>query len=192
MTRSHAVRPASTPRVSGSRIAQRPSSWWRALLTVTLAGLVLLPAAAAQEPVAADLRRDWAAQKKRMLELADAMPAEKYEFKATPPQRTFGEQLHHLAEAHVRMLKALDPAGRVPAPAIEKDYGKAAVMSMLESAYDYGDAVLEAHQGALGERRGEATPARTVWSAMLNAMNHYGQCVVYLRLNDIVPPASRR
>jgi uncharacterized damage-inducible protein DinB len=43
-----------------------------------------------------------------------------------------------------------------------------------------------------GATSGGRSKARGVWAAMNNAMNHYGQCVVYLRLNGIVPPASRR
>ena len=38
---------------------------------------------------------------------------------------------------------------------------------------------------------GEATRARVVWSLMAHGMDIYGQMVVYVRLNGIVPPASR-
>jgi uncharacterized damage-inducible protein DinB len=143
------------------------------------------------DPVAADLARDWVDQKARMIALAEAMPAERYDFKATPPQRTFGEQLAHLAEAHVRMLRPLDPGGRVPAPEIGHPRTREAVIAAVAAAYDYGRQVIEAASPST-ERAGERTRARAVWAAMNNAMNHYGQCVVYLRLNGIVPPASRR
>jgi uncharacterized damage-inducible protein DinB len=142
------------------------------------------------DPVSADLARDWAEQKARMVALAEAMPAEKYDFKATPPQRSFGEQLEHLAVAHVRMLKALDPDGRISAPAAPAGHSRDAVVKALSEAYDYGQKVIES--SPMTERAGERSRARVVWAAMNNAMNHYGQCVVYLRLNDIVPPASRK
>jgi uncharacterized damage-inducible protein DinB len=150
--------------------------------------------ASAPAGLAADLERDWAAQKKRMVDLAEAMPADKYEFKATPAQRSFAEQLLHLAEAHVGMLKRIDASGAVPAPTLSKDHSRDAVVRSLGEAYDYGLAVLKSDPrrdwGAATE--GQPSPARTVWAAMNNASNHYGQCVVYLRLNGIVPPASRR
>jgi hypothetical protein len=151
--------------------------------------------AAAQSPapdlVAGDLQKDWADQKARMTALADAMPEDKYGFKATEAQRTFGEQLHHLAEAHVRMFKTIDASGKVPAPDVAAAKTKAEIVKALGAAYDYGQAVLAA-QGPLSESAGTRSKARVVWAAMNNAMNHYGQCVVYLRLNGIVPPASRR
>ncbi|HXH05282.1 MAG TPA: DinB family protein [Vicinamibacterales bacterium] len=143
------------------------------------------------DPVAADLARDWADQKQRMVALAEAMPAERYDFKATPPQRTFAEQLVHLAEAHLRMLRALDPGGRVPVPAVGHPRSRQEVVAALAAAYDYGQQVI-ALAAPVSERAGERTRARVVWAAMNNAMNHYGQCVVYLRLNGIVPPASRQ
>ncbi|HEX7085541.1 MAG TPA: DinB family protein [Vicinamibacterales bacterium] len=143
----------------------------------------------------ADLLRDWSAQKARMVAVAEAMPADKYEFKATPAQRTFGEQLHHLGQANVNLFKRLDPEGKVPAPDVPSAHDRETVTSFLAASYDYGAKVLESlSDDALAAPTGPngATPARTVWAAMSNAANHYGQCVVYLRLNGIVPPASRR
>lgn len=161
---------------------------------VMMAAMLLCPTLAlaqAASPVSADLAKDWADQKARMVALAEAMPADKYEFKATPEQRTYGEQLLHLAQGHVRFLKAVDPAGKVPAPSLGEAHDRDSVIKAVSAAYDYGQKVIEGG-GDLAEKGGERTRARAVWAAMLNAMNHYGQCVVYLRLNGIVPPASRR
>jgi uncharacterized damage-inducible protein DinB len=150
--------------------------------------------AQASPGIAADLERDWRAQKQRMVDLAEAMPADKYDFKATPAQRTFAEQLLHLADAHVAMLKRLDPAGTVPAPTLSKDHAREAVVRSLSAAYDYGLAVITSDPARnwAAAVDDQPSPARAVWAAMNNASNHYGQCVVYLRLNGIVPPASRR
>ena len=144
--------------------------------------------------LAADLEKDWSAQKARMVALAEAMPADKYEFKATPPQRSYAEQLLHLAEAHVGMFKRLDAAGKITPPTLGKDHGREAVVKAVTDSYDYGLAVIKADPARDWTAATPAgnTAARTVWSAMNLASNHYGQLVVYLRLNGIVPPASRR
>ena len=39
--------------------------------------------------------RDWTMQKDTMMKISAAMPVEKYTFKATPPERNFGEQVLH-------------------------------------------------------------------------------------------------
>jgi uncharacterized damage-inducible protein DinB len=148
--------------------------------------------AAGADALAADIAKDWEAQKARMVAVAEAMPAEKYTFKTTPEQRTFGNQLLHLAQAHVRMLKPLDPAGKVPEPTIPTSETREDVIKSLTAAYDYGTAVLKAVDGPLHQTVGASTRARAFYNAMNNAMNHYGQCVVYLRVNGIVPPASRK
>lgn len=167
-----------------------------ALMGISVARPMLCAAQTASgspgEHLAADLKRDWEGQKERLLALAEAMPTEKYTFKATDPQRTFGEQLAHLAEAHVKMFQRLDPSSSVPVPTLSHEATKAQVVKNVEQAYDYGTAVLEAASATLLDQTKENTNARVVWQAMGNAQNHYGQCVVYLRLNDIVPPASRR
>jgi hypothetical protein len=144
-------------------------------------------AQAGSDTLGAVLQRDWSSQKGRIVALAEAMPAEKYEFRPTPPQMTYGEQLLHLAEAHVAQLKKLDTGGTVPAPSLPKETTRPAVTRAVTEAYDYGAAVL-------AKASGQLTPpqVQAIVRAMNNAMNHYGQCVVYLRLNDIVPPASRR
>jgi uncharacterized damage-inducible protein DinB len=169
------------------------------ILSPTVFLTMLCAGAAAAQPapppagtLAADLERDWTAQKARLVALAEAMPADKYDYKATPPQRTYGEQLAHLAEAHVRMFGALDPEARVPAPALPTTHGRDETVKAVRDAYDYGLAVMKSVKALdASAKSGEPTAARTVWAAMNNAMNHYGQCVVYLRLNGIVPPASR-
>jgi uncharacterized damage-inducible protein DinB len=165
------------------------------LATVVVAGIAA--AAGAQSSpsgLAADLEKDWTAQKARMVALAEAMPADKYEFRATPPQRTYAEQLLHLAEAHVGMFKRLDAAGKVTPPTLGKDHGREAVIKAVTDSYDYGLAVIKADPARdwTAATPGGNTAARTVWSAMNLASNHYGQLVAYLRLNGIVPPASRR
>ena len=49
-----------------------------------------VPGAHAQSsPLRAELLKDWTEQKATMLKIADAMPAEKFSYKTTPPQRAF-------------------------------------------------------------------------------------------------------
>ena len=73
------------------------------LLAATATALPQL--ATAQTPsIASDLLKDWQAQKETMMKIADAMPAEKFGYKSTQPQRSYGEQILHVAGANVELL----------------------------------------------------------------------------------------
>ena len=69
----------------------------------------------AQATIHGDLSKDWAGQKTLLVTLANAMPEDKYGFKATPAQRTFGEHVLHIAQINVMLTKAL--GGKTPEPA---------------------------------------------------------------------------
>ena len=103
----------------------------------------------------------------------------------------------HVAGANVMIIKTL--GGKATAPAIDqKATSKAAIVKALTDSYDYGIAVLNEQndesmlQAVQGPRFiGTATRARLVWDTIGHAWDEYGAMTVYLRLNKIVPPASR-
>jgi hypothetical protein len=179
-----------------------------ALATTVAAVLVAALSSWAQSPtIASDLLKDWRAQKATMLQIADAMPEDKFAFKATPGQRTYREQILHVAGANIFLIKFL--GGRAPAPPISpetdratfglKAQSKAEVLDALSRSYDYGEAVLKDLNDAAMVSAvkgpaylGDLTRAKLVYYTMGHALDIYGQMVVYLRLNGIVPPASRR
>jgi uncharacterized damage-inducible protein DinB len=172
------------------------------------AALAFPLAAGAQTPtIASDLLKDWHAQKETMMKIADAMPAEKFGYKSTPPQRSYGEQILHVAGANVELLKFLGAKAPTPFPVVQTDMAtfglkmtdKAEILKALSDSFDYGEAVLkELGPSAMSETVkgppwiGEATRAKLVWYTMGHTQDIYGQMAVYLRLNGIVPPASRR
>jgi uncharacterized damage-inducible protein DinB len=148
--------------------------------------------------LAGDMLKDWEQQKTTMVAIADAMPEDKYGYKSTPAQRSYGEQVLHVVQVNQMLLGTL--GAKTPAPMLNlKATSKAEIMQVLRQAYDYGDAVVKEFNDAawttavMGPRFiGQATRARIAVFAMTHTMDIYGQMVVYLRLNGIVPPASRR
>jgi len=154
--------------------------------------------AAQSTTIKSDLLKDWTNMKETMAKIADAMPEDKFAYKPTPEQRSYGEQILHVAEANVGLMKAL--GGKATAPTIDKTAtSKAAILKALADSYDYGAAVInEQTDQSIGEAVqgprfiGTATRARLVWVTIGHAWDEYGAMTVYLRLNGIVPPASRR
>jgi uncharacterized damage-inducible protein DinB len=157
------------------------------------------PAAPTITTLAGDVQADWTIHKDLLVNAADAMPADKFGYKPTPAQRSYGEQIMHVVGADQSVVGML--GGKTPAPAINlKAATKAEVMTALRQSMDYWEVVLkEFTDQQLNER--VATPPdfgtsasrlRLFYLSITHSLDIYGQMVVYLRLNGIVPPASRR
>ena len=156
------------------------------------------PAAPTITTLAGDVQADWAIHKELLVNAADAMPDDKFGYKPTPAQRSYGEQIMHVVQINQFVAGVL---GKTPAPAINlKAATKAEVTTALRQSMDYWEVVLkEFTDQQLNER--VATPPdfgtsasrlRLFYLSITHSLDIYGQMVVYLRLNGIVPPASRR
>jgi len=134
--------------------------------------------------------------KDTMTKIADAMPEDKFGYKPTPAQRSYREQIVHVAIDNVALMKFL--GAKTPAPAIDTNAtSKADALKALADSFDYGSAVIrEQTDRSIAETvripNFVGTRARLVWSAIGHAWDEYGVMTVYLRLNGIIPPASRK
>src|SRR5580704_15960206 len=137
---------------------------------------------------------------------AEAMPEDKFGFAPTNGEfkgvRTYGEQIKHVAAVNYMFGAAiLDEkvpvdVGDESGPASLKT--KAEIMTYLKDSFAYvHKAILTINDKNLVEPLkspfGEGTVTRLslATSVSAHASNHYGQMVEYLRMNRIVPPASR-
>jgi len=163
------------------------------------ASTTLSAQAGSSTSVKEDLLKDWQEQKKAMMEIADAMPVDKFDYKATPAERNYGEQVLHVAQVNMFLLKTLN--GKATAPTFDPKAAKTKeeMIKDLEASYDYGtDLLKEQTESGILETingpkfLGPSSRARIFWFLMGHSMDIYGQMAVYLRLNGIVPPASRK
>ncbi len=182
----------------------------RAGLAAALVLLALLgfgPRADAQnggDPMSATVASTLGLIQSSFVGLADAMPADRYGFKPTAGEfreaRSFGEQVKHVACANFAFFNEIekkeppaDCAHGGPSPAATK----AELVAYLRDSFDYAQRVLRTMtpSNALEPVTGPYGPPSTrlgiTTLAVWHASDHYGQLVVYLRMNEIVPPASR-
>jgi hypothetical protein len=168
-----------------------------AVLGVTLAAgpATAQPAA----PIQNEALHDWVAMRDRMVKIADAMPGDKFNYRSTPAQRNFGEQVLHVVTVNVAVLGLFRP--RTPPPSINaKATSKAEIMAALADSFDWGtttlreqtnDTMLQVVQVPdVLKFLGESTRSRLAYFLLGHTWDIYGQMAVYLRLNGIVPPAS--
>lgn len=144
----------------------------------------------------------WNQTGNRLLQMAEDFPEDKYSFKAQKDERTFGENLVHVADEDYRLLSAIKGSPMGPAGGKElrpEDYKtKAAVVALMKQVVADGAALLQ-EQGDAGLSHEIKYPygnrmihASAAWlDAIEHSAEHYGQLVVYYRVAGLVPPASR-
>jgi len=131
----------------------------------------------------------WADIGDKVVALAAEFPEERYEFRPVPEARSFGDQLRHVAFWNdyvgktIRGEAASGDANELPRAAFPD---KAAVVRAVRDSFDGVGAQLRGGKTAPG-----ADDLDSLVSFIEHGGEHYGQLVVYYRLNGLVPPASR-
>src|SRR5579884_695782 len=140
--------------------------------------------------------------------LAEALPADKYSFAPTGGEfkgvRTFAQQVTHTA-AVMYMVSAALLGEKNPSEPGPNENGPASLKSKDDIVKYLKDAFAYAHQAMATITDQNATELipppfgtrKTPRLAIANeniwhAFDHYGQMVVYARMNGVIPPASRR
>ena len=145
---------------------------------------------------------------KTVVPAADAMPADKYDFAPTQGEfkgvRTFGAEVKHMAVANYALGAGIlgekppvDLGGGPDGPPNIKS--KDEIMKFLNDSFAYAHKavnsinetnVLEPIKSPFGSNM--TTRLALAMSITGHPFDHYGQMVEYLRMNGIVPPASRQ
>src|SRR5437868_5542693 len=149
-------------------------------------------------------------QEKRVLAVAEAMPAEKYGFAPSNGEfkgvRNFGEQLRHIAvDNYVLGAGILGEKPPVDVGAGENGprsvLSKAEVMAYVKDSFAYMHRAAQAVDDANAPiptpdispwPEGGATRMGVAVEDLVHTWDHYGQLVEYLRMNGVIPPASRK
>lgn len=169
------------------------------LLAVPLAGWAQAPATRANAgPLSAALLSAWQRASRYMPAAGDLMPAEKFSFKPTPEQLSFGEILAHEAESNETLCAALEGGAQTPTEsAAGATAAKDEVVARLRRSFDYcADVVAKLSETALADSvpffgGRKATKARAAVVLAQDWADHYAQAAMYLRLNGILPPSAR-
>ena len=142
---------------------------------------------------------NWNQIGRKLVAMAEDFPEDKYDFKPTPAQRSFAEQLLHAAGANyffINPVKGLRPPSGDPK---RSDYKtKAAVVEFVKQSFADGAALIKS-KGDNGLNDLWVNPfsnrqvrfSEGAWGFMDHSSEHYGQLVVYFRLVGLVPPESR-
>jgi len=182
----------------------------RYFLTLFAAALLAGSSLYGQAPSPAHTRADetleqWNDIGNRLVAMAKDFPEDKYDFKLQKDQRTFAQNILHVAGVDYLVLRAV--SGSKVGPEFGKDpenpsrdvyKTKASVVKLIQQVVTDGASLIK--------QQGDAGLDKTVkfaygnrlvhnsyhWTlAIEHSGEHYGQLVVYYRANNMVPPESR-
>ncbi len=138
---------------------------------------------------------------------AEAMPEDKYAFAPTSGEfkgvRNFATQVKHVATANYIFAAAI--LGEKPPVEAPDENGpksvqsKADIVKYVKDSYTYAHKAFQqiTNDNAVASipspfGKGQATRLGLAVLTVAHGFDHYGQMVEYLRMNGIVPPASRK
>jgi hypothetical protein len=144
--------------------------------------------AAQQDMFSTMSTKHWEQINHKLAVLAEEFPEEKYDFSPTGDTRTFAAVLRHLAfwnQYVANSARGIKMDETLNELSIRECPTKVQVINTLKKSADEATAALKS--------RSEMEPAAAELCATFtqHSSEHYGQLVVYYRLNGLVPPASR-
>lgn len=163
--------------------------------------LVLLAASATAQvknPIATALKDTFPNRQKNTIAAVEAMPADKFSYKPSADQMTFGHLVAHMIEANYGLCAG---ATGVAAPKVDeaKDTdAKDKLVAELKASFDFcGDALGKMDDAKLGEtvtghEGQQSTRARYALSIASNWADHYAEAAMYLRQNGLLPPTAKK
>jgi uncharacterized damage-inducible protein DinB len=137
---------------------------------------------------------------RKLIAMAEDFPEDKYDFKATPAERTFAENLLHVAGANYYFTNAVTGSKNKVDENPKRDVykTKADVVAFVKKSFaDGADAIKAKGDEGMNDLIVDPFAHQQVrvidwaYGFIEHSGEHYGQLVVYYRLSGLVPPESR-
>jgi hypothetical protein len=169
-------------------------------LLVALATSTIAATVAAQDsatPVSNAVRSAADRAATNFIAAAEEMPADKYGFKPTPAQMSFGEVIGHIAAGSDALCSSIAGVTPPKRSALNAGAQKEKLVARLREAFQFCQSALaKVEDSKLGEKISyfgdDASRAQVMVAAAEEWAGHYSQLAVYLRLNGLLPPTARR
>ena len=168
---------------------------------IAVALLFLPPFCAAQaskNPVSDVLREMLNGREKNLVAAFEEMPADKFDYKPTADQMTFGHLAAHVSEANYYFCSNV---ASVAAPKVEElkgTEGKGKLVAAVKASFAFcHEALPKAEDSKMTEdiKWFDGKPRARAWAFLGLASSwadHYGAAAMYLRLNGVLPPTAKK
>jgi hypothetical protein len=150
-----------------------------------------------KSPISDVAREMLPGREKNTVAAFEQMPADKFGYKPTPDQMTFGHLAAHIVSGNYFFCSN---AGDVPRPKIEELKGtedKAKLVASLKASFEFcRTALAKADDSKLNDNitwfDGKPRPRAWAFMALSSSWaDHYGIAAMYLRLNGLLPPSAQ-
>lgn len=168
----------------------------RAASAVVLYVPVASLSAQATNPVAAALRNSLAMATKNFTGSAERMPEDKYAYKPTPANMTYGQHIVHMADFNETMCSLIGGAKAPTHDRVLPAASKEAIMSHLKSSFAFCSTALanlddSQLAGTVSFYGSQITRAAAILILSGDWSDHYAVTSTYLRLNGLLPPTAK-
>ena len=166
-------------------------------IAVVVFALAASAFAQSKSPVSDVLREMLNGREKNTVAAFEEMPADKYNFKPTAEQMTFGHLAAHIVDGNNYFCANV---GDVPQPKVELkgDEGKDKLVAAMKDSFAFcHTALAKADDSKMTEdiKWFDDKPRARTWAFLGLASSwadHYGAAAMYLRLNGLLPPTAKK
>jgi len=151
-----------------------------------------------KNPVSTALRDAFGNRQKFTVAAIEEMPADKFGYKPTPEQMTFGELAAHMVEGNDFFCTYVGDVARPKRDELKGTEGKDKLVAAVKASFDFcGTALEKADDSKLGDSVTgfDGKPRLRAWAFLALASSwadHYGMAATYLRLNGLLPPTAQK
>jgi uncharacterized damage-inducible protein DinB len=165
------------------------------ILTAALVGITATASAQSAKAIADAIAIEAHSNAANMIGSAEAVPADKYSWKPSPQQVSFGYIFNHAADANYTLCSAFSGQPK-PAATIGADGPKDKLVEQLKQSFAYCDkaftmidpAKLDQEISLYGRK---VTGWWVLFHMALDWGDHYSQVAMMLRANGITPPSAQ-
>ena len=164
-------------------------------LLLTLVATVVL--AQDKNPVTSVVKEIMPRQQRNLVAAVEEMPADKFGYKPTEQQMTFGHLVLHIIESNNYLCSKIGDLPEVKAAPLKESDGKEKLAAALKASFEFCSAALnkvddskladevELFGGRKGSRAFALIALSNDWA------DHYSSAAIYLRLNGLLPPTAQ-
>jgi len=151
-----------------------------------------------KNPVGTALRDILPGRQKNTVAAVEAMPADKFKYKPTADQMTFGHLVVHMAETNYLLCSKAAAVPALKDEEVKDTDSKDKLVAALKASFDFcSDALAKMDDSKLVETT-EGFGGKQVTRAWISLIlagtwaDHYAETAMYLRLNGLLPPTAKK